>query len=89
MKRGAGELSAATTTEEVRGVLTGWVAAGLNAKPSGRAHWIGGVPVGEPHARFGQAVNVGSLIKAAWIVGSDVHVAKVIDKDQNVGLALK
>jgi len=59
-------------------------AAGLNAEAGGGANGVGGVAVGELEALGSEAVDVGRFVEALGIVGSDVHVAEVIDHDKEV-----
>ena len=89
MKRGAGEFPTAPTTKEVGAILAGWVATGLDAKAGGGADRVGSIAIGELQARFGKTVDVWGLVKAFGVIGPDVHVAEVVNEDENIRLGLQ
>jgi len=57
----------------------------LDAEAGGGTDGIGGVAVGEFESFGSEAIDVWSLVEAFGVVGADVHVAEVIDHDEDVG----
>ena len=56
---------------------------GHDAVACGTADRVGGIAVSESHATGSELVNIGRFVEGVRIVGSYVHVAEVINQEEN------
>ena len=77
------ELAGPHAGDEIRDTEARRIFSGHDATAGGRADAAGGVTLREPHAAFGERVDVRCLVERVRVIRADVHVAEVVGEDED------